>query len=73
LEARRLAEDADRKMRQALIGAEGLVLTDLRPIGIVQIAGQRYDALSETLFVPAGARVRVTQLDGLQVKVRPVS
>src|SRR4051812_36996417 len=33
-EQQRLAEEDEKKSRQALIGAEGVVLIDLRPIGI---------------------------------------
>jgi membrane-bound ClpP family serine protease len=73
LERQRLAQEEERQRRQALIGVEGVVLTDLRPVGIVDIKGQRFDALSETHFIPAGSRVRVTHLDGLQIKVRPVT
>ena len=70
VERRRVEEEADRASRQSMVGKEGRVLTDLRPVGVIEIDGQRYDALSETLFIPAGARVRVTTLDGAQIKVR---
>jgi membrane-bound ClpP family serine protease len=72
VEAQRANEESERQQRQALIGKEGTVLTDLRPIGVVEINGTRYDALSETRFVQAGSAVRVTAVDGMQVKVRPV-
>lgn len=70
--AQREQEEAERRARLALVGKEGVVLTDLRPVGVVEINGVRYDALSETRFVQAGSMVRVTTADGLQVKVRPV-
>jgi membrane-bound ClpP family serine protease len=65
-------EATERARTASLIGKEGLVLTDLRPVGIVEIEGVRHDAISETLFVPAGARVRVTGAEVAQLKVRQV-
>ena len=67
--AERLAE-ADKRL--ALVGMEGEALTVLRPIGVVRIEGQRYDAISELGMLPAGTRVRVTAADGTQIKVRAV-
>lgn len=55
-----------------LVGQEGEVLTDLRPIGTIRIGDQRYDALSETSMVRAGSRVRVVSVEGSELKVRPV-
>jgi membrane-bound ClpP family serine protease len=68
--AQRQQEEQQRNQRLALIGKEGKVVTDLRPIGLVEIEGQRYEVLSETHFVPAGSRVKVTQADMSQLKVR---
>lgn len=72
VEAQRAQELAERQQRQALIGKEGVVLTDLRPIGVIELDGVRYDALAETRFVQAGSAVRVVAVDGMQIKVRPV-
>ncbi|HMN40788.1 MAG TPA: NfeD family protein [Phycisphaerales bacterium] len=55
----------------ALLGAEGDALTDLRPVGIARIDGQRIDVLAEIAFIPAGAKIKVTGVSGSQVKVRP--
>lgn len=55
----------------ALVGREGVVLTDLRPVGSVEIGGKRFDALAETSMIKAGTPVRVTSIaDGLQIRVR---
>ena len=56
----------------ALIGREGVVLTDLRPVGTIRIDGDKHEATSETMLVRAGTLVRVTGTDGLSLKVRPV-
>lgn len=73
-EIARLHKDAqaERDRLAALVGKEGRVLTDLRPIGVVEIDGKRYDALSETEFAPAGTRVRVSVAEATQVRVRPM-
>lgn len=68
--AARQRESDEKKKQAALVGKEGRVLTDLRPVGTVEIDGVRYDALSETLFVPAGSRVRVVGAEVAQIKVR---
>lgn len=73
LETRRQREQADRDRLQSLVGLEGRVLTDLRPVGVIEIDGHRYDALSEASLIRAGSRVRVTVVDGMQIKVRPVT
>ncbi|MCC6322332.1 MAG: hypothetical protein IT438_12955 [Phycisphaerales bacterium] len=56
---------------EALIGEEGLTLTDLRPGGFIRIGDKRVAAMSEIAFVRSGTRVRVTGSDAMQVRVRP--
>ncbi|MBS0197518.1 MAG: hypothetical protein JSR77_12240 [Planctomycetes bacterium] len=72
LEAKRQEELTEKQRLAALVGKEGVVLTSLRPVGVIDIEGVRYDALSETTYVPSGARVRVVHADGSQIKVRQV-
>jgi membrane-bound ClpP family serine protease len=71
-EAERLAELKERRKQQSLVGAEGLVLTDLRPVGMIQIDATRMEALSETGFIKAGTKIRVTVVESNQIKVRAV-
>jgi membrane-bound serine protease (ClpP class) len=71
-EARDLELAAARE-RERLLGMEAVVVTELRPIGVVEIEGRRHDALSETTLVRAGTRVRVTAVEPQQVRVRPVA
>lgn len=56
----------------ALVGAEGVALTDLRPVGTVRIGERRLEARSETTLVRAGTPVRVTAVEGVQLRVRPL-
>ncbi|MCC6426342.1 MAG: hypothetical protein IT435_05935 [Phycisphaerales bacterium] len=72
IEARRAQEEREARELLALIGSEGEAVTDLRPVGVVRIKGKRFDALSETILIPAGSKVRVTVAEPNQIKVRPV-
>jgi len=56
-----------------LIGAEGLAVTTLRPVGVVKIDGRRIDALAESGVVEADTPVVVTDVYDNQIKVRPRS
>ncbi len=54
-----------------LIGAEGVTVTALRPVGFVTINGQRLDGMAETGIIEANTPVVVTDVYDNQVKVRP--
>lgn len=56
-----------------LVGAEGVVVVDLRPMGVIRIGDRKLDAVSEISFVRAGARVRITAADGMTIRVRPIT
>ncbi|MBX3390155.1 MAG: hypothetical protein KF691_11975 [Phycisphaeraceae bacterium] len=66
-------EDAFVRSRMQLLNKEGKVVTDLRPVGLVEIDGIRHDALCESDFLRPGARVRVVHVDANQVRVRAIS
>lgn len=61
-----------REAMHALIGSEGEAITDLRPVGVVRIEGERHDALAEGPMIEAGSRVRVVVVESNQVKVRKI-
>ncbi|NUQ66727.1 MAG: NfeD family protein [Phycisphaerales bacterium] len=71
--AQALAQAQEQQQRAALIGREGVVRTDCRPVGVVEVDGTRYDALSETTLLPAGTRIKITSVEGAQIKVRPLA
>lgn len=54
------------------VGAEGVVMTDLRPIGSVRIGQERFEARSEIGYVAAGAKVKVVRAEGKVLTVRSV-
>lgn len=53
-----------------LIGASGIASSYLRPAGVAFIGGRRVDVLTEGDFVPAGAAVVVTRVEGARIFVR---
>jgi membrane-bound ClpP family serine protease len=57
---------------QALLGATGTAMTDLRPVGMADIAGNRMEVLAEGGIIERGQSVRVTSVDDGQVRVRPL-
>lgn len=61
----------DRRLA-ALIGNEAIVTSDLRPIGTVRVGENRYDAMSATTLVRAGATVRIVAVEASTLKVVPV-
>ena len=66
------ARRAEQERKQALVGAEGVTSTAMRPGGSVRIDGVTIDASSEVGMLEAGVKVKVTRVDGFVVKVRPV-
>ncbi|HEX6231242.1 MAG TPA: nodulation protein NfeD [Actinomycetota bacterium] len=54
-----------------LVGQEAVVLRDLDPEGVVQVASEEWSALSERGTVPKGEHVKVTAVEGLQLRVKP--
>ncbi|HEX2204973.1 MAG TPA: NfeD family protein [Longimicrobium sp.] len=59
--------------RADLHGAEGVTVTDLRPAGTAEFAGERLDVVSEGDFVPAGTAVRVVRSEGYRHVVEPLA
>jgi membrane-bound serine protease (ClpP class) len=58
---------------QAIVGREGVVLAGgLDPEGVVRVAAEEWKATTPAGPLPAGARVRVTRLDGLVLTVAPL-
>lgn len=62
---------------QELVGSEGDVVTDLRPVGTIRIVSRgnaKFDALSETQLIRSGSKVTVTGVvDGTMLRVRPLA
>ena len=58
--------------KQALLGKEGEVLSELRPSGAVLLDGVPVDVVSEGAFISKGEKVRVVAVEGVRVVVRRV-
>ena len=70
LENARLRRERAQKL-QSMVGKHGVVLTQLRPVGVIEIDGDRADALAETGLIEEGERVIVVEAYDNQLKVRP--
>jgi membrane-bound serine protease (ClpP class) len=57
----------------ALVGAEGVAVTPLRPSGSARFDGRVVDVISDGRYVDASAPVRVVRVDGSRVLIEPVS
>ena len=59
---------------EAVVGREGVVLAGgLKPDGVVRVAAEEWKATAaDSGSVPAGAKIRVTELDGLVLTVEPL-
>jgi len=56
-----------------LEGREGVVLTDLRPSGSVEIDERSVDVVTDGQYVAKGTKVRVVLVEGARVVVEPLS
>lgn len=54
------------------LGKEGLTTTVLRPAGIAEFDGVRLNVVSEGEFVAANTKVRIEQVEGARIMVRPL-
>lgn len=55
-----------------LLGKEGLVESDCRPAGLARLEQRRVDVVTRGEWIPAGARVRVIEVEGNRVVVAKV-
>ena len=58
--------------RAALVGKTGKVISDLRPVGVCNIAGERLECHAQVGVITRGTPVRVVAVEGMQTIVRPV-
>ena len=57
----------------SLVGRTGVAASFLRPAGVASVEGQRVDVLTEGDFVPAGAPIRVSRVEGARIFVQPLA
>jgi len=56
--------------RTELIGLPGITVTELRPSGVAEIAGERVDVTTDSEWLPAGTPVKVVKAEAMRVVVR---
>jgi len=60
----------DAEQLRRLVGARGVVLTPLRPVGVCEFSGKRIECVAESGYVDKGTPVEVIRVQGTQPTVR---
>jgi len=55
-----------------LLGADGAVLTPLRPVGMCDFSGRRIECVAESGYVDKGKKVKVIDVESTRVTVRVI-
>ena len=63
---------AQRDDLSPLVGKMGSTVTSLRPSGVALIEGRRYDVVAQGSWVDKGVKVKVVDVSGNRVMVRPI-
>lgn len=58
-------------IREELVGAVGVAVTDLRPSGTAQVGDERLDVVSDVGFLAKGTSVRIIRAEGYRHVVEP--
>jgi len=53
-----------------MLGAEGVVLTALRPVGMCDFSGKRIECVAESGYVEKGKKIKVIDVESTQLTVR---
>ncbi len=62
----------DTEALKELLGKSGLVLSDLRPVGMCDFSGRRVECVAETGYIEKDNKVTVIHVEGTQLTVRMV-
>ena len=62
----------DTEAIKELLGKSGLVLSDLRPVGMCDFDGRRVECVAETGYIEKDNKVTVIRVEGTQLTVRMV-
>jgi membrane-bound ClpP family serine protease len=67
-----LPDDPDKEFLKSLVGRVGKTKCKMLPSGIISIDGRKIDAVSEGMPIEVNQEVRVIQVKGKRVVVRPL-
>ena len=56
---------------KTLLGKTGMAKSLMMPSGIIEIDGERFDAVSAGMPIDPGMKIRVVHVDGINLTVRP--
>ena len=62
----------DTEELKELLGAVGLVMTPLRPVGMCDFSGQRLECVAESGYVDKDTKVKVINVESTQLTVREI-
>ncbi|MBM7645772.1 membrane-bound ClpP family serine protease [Scopulibacillus daqui] len=62
--------NAMNESHKALVGKDGTTETSFRPVGIVEIEGKRYSAITDGIWLKKGEAVSVISVDGTKIVVQ---
>jgi membrane-bound serine protease (ClpP class) len=57
--------------KEALIGAQGIAVTDLKPKGEIRVLGEFWQATAKNAWIANGETVEVIGMDGMFLVVKP--
>jgi membrane-bound serine protease (ClpP class) len=57
--------------KEALIGARGVAVTDLKPTGEIRVVGEFWQATTKDEWIKNGETVEVVGLEGMFLAVKP--
>jgi len=66
-----LQPNEELERHKALLGRTGTAKSLMMPSGMIEIDGQRFDAVSAGMPIDPGTLIRVVQVDGINLTVRP--
>lgn len=61
---------AESGVYNSLVGRSGVAVTVLRPVGCVEIDGERYDVTTDGTYISSGSNVTVVSVTGNIIKVK---
>lgn len=56
-----------------LLGKEGTTITDMRPVGTIQIQGKEYSAITNGYWISKGTSIRVVEVDGTKILIEQMN